>query len=189
VHDTAGFLVRLGERAASAPADTVGADAVGLARDILIAAAELPELGDLPSRICHGDLKISNVVFRGPDAICLIDLDTLGMQSIAYEMGDALRSWCNPLGEDVAEAAVQRALLDAALDGYLGPAGSLLSQAEIDSIIPGMRMVCIELAARFCLDVFEDRYFGWDATRFASRREHNLVRARGQLSLGLSVAG
>ena len=28
----------------------------------------------------------------------------------------------------------------------------------------------VELASRFCTDVFEDRYFGWDANRFASRR-------------------
>jgi DNA polymerase elongation subunit (family B) len=35
--------------------------------------------------------------------------------------------------------------------------------------------------------VFRDEYFGWDAARFPSRRAHNLVRARGQLALGLAV--
>jgi hypothetical protein len=47
--------------------------------------------------------------------------------------------------------------------------------------------VCVELAARFCVDAVEDRYFGWDSERFSSRREHNLVRARGQLALARSV--
>jgi hypothetical protein len=32
-----------------------------------------------------------------------------------------------------------------------------------------------------------DRYFGWDATRFGSRREHNLLRAQGQLALSRNV--
>ena len=51
----------------------------------------------------------------------------------------------------------------------------------------GLETVCIELAARFAVDVFDDSYFGWDATRFPSRRAHNLIRARGQLALGLAV--
>ena len=34
---------------------------------------------------------------------------------------------------------------------------------------------------------YDDRYFGWDAARFASRRDHNLVRARGQLALANAV--
>jgi hypothetical protein len=51
----------------------------------------------------------------------------------------------------------------------------------------GLETVCIELAARFAVDAFDDRYFGWDPARFPSRRLHNLVRARGQLALGVDV--
>jgi hypothetical protein len=53
--------------------------------------------------------------------------------------------------------------------------------------VVGLETVCIELAARFAVDVFRDEYFGWDPARFPSRRAHNLVRARGQLALGLAV--
>ena len=51
----------------------------------------------------------------------------------------------------------------------------------------GLETVCIELAARFAVDAFRDSYFGWDPSRFPTRRVHNLVRARGQLALGLAV--
>ncbi len=62
-----------------------------------------------------------------------------------------------------------------------------MTEAERAAVAVGLETVCLELAARFCTDVFEDRYFGWDPARFASRREHDLVRARGQLALGLEV--
>jgi hypothetical protein len=127
-------------------------------------------------------------MFMGEAAICLVDLDTLGRQSIAYELGDALRSWCNPHGEDIADPEADRAIFEAAMAGYLDAAGDLLTPTERDSIAPGMVTVCIELASRFCADAIEDCYFGWDPARFPNRRAHNLVRARGQLALGRSAA-
>jgi Ser/Thr protein kinase RdoA (MazF antagonist) len=152
---------------------------------------ELPPLpGDLPRRHCHGDLKISNILFADDAparAHCLIDLDTLGRQTMAYELGDALRSWCNPSGEDTDRPAIDLGILESAMRGYARGAEGLLGAAEVAAIVPGLRTVCVELAARFCVDVFEDRYFGWDRTRFASRREHNLLRARGQLGLARSL--
>jgi Ser/Thr protein kinase RdoA (MazF antagonist) len=200
VHDTAGHLRKLaqatravGGRAAT-PADgsaALTAEAVDLARRILDAGARLPPLGDLPKRVMHGDLKVSNVRFAAPTevaALCLIDLDTLGPQSIAYELGDALRSWCNPEGEDTVETHFDLSVFAAAIGGYASGAAGLLTPAEIESILPGLETVCVELAARFCVDVFEDRYFGWNPERFASRRHHNLVRARGQHALAASVA-
>jgi hypothetical protein len=43
--------------------------------------------------------------------------------------------------------------------------------------------VSLELAAPFAEDALRESYFGWDATRFPGRGEHNLHRARGQWSL------
>ncbi len=190
VHDTARHLARMRAGAAAAAADAALADAVALAAEIDDAAAGLAPLPALPLRHCHGDLKISNVLFApGPGwrARCLIDLDTMGRQSIAFELGDGLRSWCNPAGEDTTTPQFDPAILEAALRGYAAGARGLLGAGEIAAIVPGLATCCIELAARFCADVFADEYFGWDATRFASRREHNLVRARGQLALGRQV--
>ena len=51
----------------------------------------------------------------------------------------------------------------------------------------GFITVPAELAARFCADAYEDSYFGWDASRYPSRRAHNLARARSQLRLSQAV--
>ena len=93
-----------------------------------------------------------------------------------------------PEGEDTLETRFDLAIFAAALEGYAAGAAGLLSAAEIDAILPGLETVCLELAARFCVDVFEDRYFGWSPDRFSSRRQHNLVRAQGQLALAAAVA-
>jgi Ser/Thr protein kinase RdoA (MazF antagonist) len=194
VHDTAAHLGRLAGALGAAPPPgpqdsataTLLDEARDLARRILEAGVRLAPHGDLPRRVCHGDLKISNVRFAAPPAVaarCLIDLDTLGWQTIAYELGDGLRSWCNPEGEDTERPRFDKDTFAAALGGYAAGARGLLSPAEVGAILPGVETVAVELAARFCLDVFEDRYFGWSADRFASRRHHNLVRARGQLAL------
>jgi Ser/Thr protein kinase RdoA (MazF antagonist) len=195
VHDTAGHLQRLaralGSAAPSSGNSLLLVEAGDLARQILDAGARLPPLGDLPRRVMHGDLKVSNVRFAEPPrvaALSLIDLDTLGPQTIAYELGDALRSWCNPEGEDTNETRFDLATFTAAVEGYAAGARNLLPPAEVSAILAGLETVCVELAARFCVDVFEDRYFGWDPDRFASRRHHNLLRARGQHTLALAVA-
>ena len=201
VHDTAAHLDRLRQRLAQAAtgprtptaADSAGelAEAVELGHDIETAAAALPPLPALPQRHCHGDLKISNLLFQsgdaGPDAVCLVDLDTLGRMTLAFELGDAMRSWCNPHREDVAGARFDLAVFTASMRGYRGVADPLLSEAERDGIVAGLETVCVELAARFCVDAFEDRYFGWDPARYPSRRAHNLARGRAQLTLGRSV--
>ncbi|HVV86022.1 MAG TPA: phosphotransferase [Kofleriaceae bacterium] len=195
VHDTAGHLARLRERLASA-ADTPAADfelraeAVELGHAIVAAARSLPELPDLPRRHTHGDLKISNLLFAAlepPRAAALVDLDTLGRQTLAFELGDAMRSWCNPHGEDAGAVRFDLAIFAAAIEGWAEVAGGLFTDDERRSIATGLETVCVELAARFASDIFDDRYFGWDPARFPSRRAHNLVRARGQLALAAAV--
>jgi Ser/Thr protein kinase RdoA (MazF antagonist) len=191
VHDTAAHLARL-----RALVDASGSGGGGepehreLGREVLDAAQALPPLPDAPLRHCHGDLKISNLLFSAgppPRGICLVDLDTLGRSTLAFELGDAMRSWCNPRGEDAGEVAFDLAIFESAMRGFFRLAGAAVSPDERRAIVAGLEVVCIELAARFTVDVFRDEYFGWDAARFPSRRAHNLVRARGQLALGLAV--
>ncbi len=190
VHDTAAHLRRLAQAVVGEQAGELE-EAVRLGREILDAGARLPPLGDLPRRTAHGDLKVSNLLFaRGEPvrAVCLIDLDTLSRMTIAYEMGDALRSWCNPAGEDTPDTHFDVNRFGAAVRGYAAGTGGLLAPAEIDSLPGGLETVCVELSARFCVNAFDDRYFGWNPDRFESRRQHNLVRARGQLALARAVA-
>jgi Ser/Thr protein kinase RdoA (MazF antagonist) len=178
VHDTQRHLAKLAEIAGADP----------LAHEILDAARDLPPMPELPRRHVHGDLKISNLIFRpGPVGVALVDLDTLGKGTLAFELGDAMRSWCNPHGEDAGHVKLELPVFAAAIGAFREVADAITTEVERRSIVVGLETVCVELAARFCVDVFEDRYFGWDPARFPSRREHNRVRAEGQLALAREV--
>ncbi len=186
VHDTAAHLARL-----RVHLDRGGdAEAIELGHAIVAAAAALPALAATPLRHSHGDLKISNLLFAAsgaPRGVALVDLDTLGRQPLAFELGDAMRSWCNPHGEDTGAIRFDLALFAAAIGGWAEAVGALVGAAERRTIVDGLETACVELAARFTTDAFDDRYFGWDPRRFPSRRAHNLVRARGQLTLAAAV--
>ncbi|MCB9661839.1 MAG: phosphotransferase [Sandaracinaceae bacterium] len=162
-----------------------------VAEAILAHGRELPALGQLPRRIIHGDLKITNLMFRHgtDDALAILDLDTMAHDTLAAEMGDALRSWCNPAGESEERAELDMALYRAAVDAYVDESGPLLRDEERAALPAGLETIALELASRFCADALRESYFGWDATRFTTRTEHNLVRARSQLSLAASVRG
>ncbi len=185
VHDTPAHLARLADHVA-AGGDPV---AVALGREILDGVRGLPAMPDIPHRHCHGDLKISNLLFAAPPlrGVCLVDLDTVGLSTMAFELGDAMRSWCNPHAEDAGVATFDLAIFAAAVGGFRAVADPIVSDDEKTAIVVGLETVCFELAARFAVDLFRDDYFGWDPERFPSRRAHNLVRAQGQLTLGLAV--
>lgn len=161
-----------------------------LAQEILAIGAALPVLSDTTSRIVHGDPKVNNIIFSHDTAraICFVDLDTLARMPLALELGDAFRSWCNPSGEDLSSASFSVELFAGAIAGYAEVARGFIQPVEAAAIVPATRHIYIELAARFCADALNERYFGWDPGRFASRGEHNQVRAAGQLSAARSLA-
>jgi Ser/Thr protein kinase RdoA (MazF antagonist) len=182
-HDTRKHLARLEELSR----ESTDGESRRIADAILEHASALPEMPVTRTRIVHGDLKITNVLFHrdSDEAVALVDLDTFAHGTIPVEMGDAFRSWCNPRGESDVTAAVSVPVFEAAVSGYL--AGIALDADERDALVLGTETIATELAARFCVDAFEDRYFGYDASRYPSRVAHNRVRARSQLSLSRSV--
>ncbi|MEZ4406589.1 MAG: phosphotransferase [Polyangiales bacterium] len=183
VHDTARHLQRLRDALDAHRDHALYAEVSALAAPLLDAARALPDLSALATRHAHGDLKFSNLLFDAEGrGLCLVDLDTLARMPLAHELGDALRSWCNPAGEDVANTAVDAAVLEAALEGYAS-SNPALTDDERGSVVDGLTTIALELAARFACDALEERYFGWDAARFDTRGEHNLLRARGQWAL------
>lgn len=142
-----------------------------------------------PARLVHGDPKISNLLFDadGAQALCMVDLDTLARMALPLELGDALRSWCNPRREDDPRARFELDLFAAAVQGYGAHARGFLAAEEISAIVPATLKIHLELATRFLVDALEESYFGWDASRYASRGAHNLARGRGQLVAARSL--
>ena len=163
------------------------AEAEGLQRRTLELLSQLPALPETPLRVCHGDPKINNMLFSAEgEGLAMVDLDSLGRLSLPYELGDAFRSWCNPAGEDSEDAEFSVELFEAARSGYLDVA-TFITENERSCLVDATLWITLELTTRFTADILNDRYFGWDPERFASRAEHNLVRARGQLNLAESL--
>jgi Ser/Thr protein kinase RdoA (MazF antagonist) len=178
-HDTVSHIARLEAAVTAGPALPVAEGILELWRGW---SGRL----DLPLRHAHGDLKLSNLRFDADGrGLCLVDLDTLSLQPIDVELGDAWRSWCNPVGEDGTDTRLDVALLGAAIAGYRSERA--FDPAEVEGLAAAVERISLELAARFCRDVVEDCYFGWNAARFSSRAEHNLHRALGQLNLARSA--
>ena len=185
VHDTARHLRTLRDTLRECRAHRDFEAVRPLGERVLAVAAELPPLPATFDRIVHGDPKISNVMFDalGRSALCLIDLDTLARMPVALELGDALRSWCNPATEDAADARFVRPFYAAAVEGYAAAARGLLAREEWAAIADGTLTITVELAARFCADALRERYFRWDARRYASASAHNQARTSAQLKI------
>ena len=160
-----------------------------VAQEIFAAARSLPNVFEGTPRVVHGDPKISNILFDdNGGAVCLIDLDTVGLMALVWELGDAFRSWCNPQGEDTESAEFSLGLFSAALAGYAAKSRCAIDPQEVAGIVAATETIYTELAARFCTDALRETYFAWDPVRFRTHAEHNLVRARGQLNAARDLA-
>ena len=143
--------------------------------------------GELPLRPIHGDPKINNVLLdrRSGEAIALIDLDTVKPGLVHYDIGDCLRSCCNPLGEETDQIEAVHFdlnLADTLLEGYLAVAGRFLTEAELRYIPDAAQLISFELGLRF----FSDYLSG--STYFkANHPDHNLQRALVQFQLTASI--
>jgi len=134
----------------------------------------------LPQRIIHADLKVSNILFDDDmNAVALIDMDTMSRGTVTVEMGDALRSWCGTAGEDSSEQVFDIEVCEAALEGYRESVTSI-TEEEIESIPYGIKLLTLELSARFLADAYEETYFAL-SDNYNSLHEQNKTRAINQL--------
>lgn len=145
------------------------------------------ENGDLQIRPIHGDPKISNIMIDDATGkgTCIIDLDTVKPGLIHYDIGDCLRSCCNPAGEetmDLKQVYFDTDLCEAILKGYMTNADSFLTDADRHYLYDGIRLIAFELGLRFFADYIAGNvYF---KTRYD---EQNLNRARVQFKLTESI--
>ncbi|ASC73777.1 N-acetylhexosamine 1-kinase [Halomicronema hongdechloris C2206] len=139
--------------------------------------------GQLPLRLMHGDPKVNNVLFdnQTDQAVSLIDLDTVKPGLVQYDIGDCLRSGCNPAGEETEQLDTVDFDLDrcqALLQGYCTAAHAYLTPADYHYIYDATRLIAFELGLRFFTD-----YLAGNVYFRASHPDHNLMRALVQFRL------
>jgi Ser/Thr protein kinase RdoA (MazF antagonist) len=145
------------------------------------------EQGALMLRPVHGDPKVNNVMIEESTgrAVSLVDLDTVKPGLIHYDIGDCMRSGCNPLGEETEdwEAVFFDPKIGAAiLEGYLSQACNFLTFADYEYLFDSIRLLPFELGVRFFTDHLAGNvYF---KVRYP---QHNLQRALVQFKLTESI--
>jgi Ser/Thr protein kinase RdoA (MazF antagonist) len=137
---------------------------------------------DFKIRVMHHDTKISNVLFDNAGrGICVIDLDTVMPGYFISDFGDMMRTYLSPASEeetDFSKVRVRKDFYRAIVRGYLSEMEDELSAAEKAHLIYAGQFLVYMQAIRFLTDYFNnDRYYG------AKYDQHNLLRARNQLTL------
>lgn len=143
--------------------------------------------GKLRLRPMHGDPKVNNVMLDTAtrQAVALVDLDTVKPGLVHYDIGDALRSGCNPQGEETGAWETVRfepELCRAMLAGYLSVARDFLTETDYAYLYDAIRLIAFELGLRFFTD-----YLAGNIYFKARHPEHNLARALVQFKLTESI--
>ena len=155
--------------------------------------------GRLPIRVTHNDTKLNNVMIddETEEPICVIDLDTVGPDTVLADFGDAIRSGANKAGEEtenIEDATMDMELFKAFTSGYLDEtfvtteSGEInedaekgLIKGEVDLMHKAPRISALELTMRFIGDYLNgDVYF---KLKPGQPKDHNLKRGLIQLHL------
>jgi Ser/Thr protein kinase RdoA (MazF antagonist) len=145
------------------------------------------QYGKLGLRLIHGDPKVTNIMiddFTGKGT-SIIDLDTVKPGLIHYDFGDALRSVCNPAGEEednLSKVVFDVDLCEAFVRGYMSYACDFLTPGDREYLYTSIRLLAFELGLRF----FED-YLAGNVYFKISYPEQNMNRARVQFKLCESI--
>ena len=150
--------------------------------DCSVAVNALRE-GKLPLRVTHNDTKLNNVLIDedSQEGICIIDLDTTMPGLSIYDFGDSIRFGANHSSED--EKDLSKVNFDIELykrytRGFLKGAKGGLTQAELEYLPWGAKLMTLECGIRFLTDYLDgDNYFH---IRYP---EQNLDRCRTQFKL------
>lgn len=164
-----------------------GLEFIAARRDWASILENAREQGRIPLRPVHGDPKVNNVMIEETTgrAISLVDLDTVKPGLIHYDIGDCMRSGCNPLGEETENWEAVRfepEIGEAILTGYLSQARRFLTPADYDYLYDSIRLLTFELGVRFFTDHLAGNvYFK------VKHPAHNLLRALVQFKLTESI--
>ena len=132
-------------------------------------------------RVTHHDTKISNVLFKDENAICVIDLDTTMPGYFISDVGDMCRTYLCPVNEacqDLNQIKVIPERWTAIQNGYSEAMGGFLTNFEKDHFaFSGLSIIYMQ-ALRFLTDYLQlDQYYKVD------RPSQNLDRTLNQNQL------
>ena len=141
----------------------------------------------LPLRLMHGDPKVNNVMFDAitQKAVSIVDLDTVKPGLVHYDIGDCLRSGCNPNGEETEQwqtVHFEPDLCQAILQGYFSVAKDFFTENDYLYLYDAIRLLAFELGLRFFTD-----YLSGNVYFKVKYPEHNLIRALVQFKLTESI--
>ena len=109
----------------------------------------------IPTRICHNDTKIDNILFKKKKVKSIIDLDTIMSTSIMYDFGDAIRTSCTSAEEneqDFNTIDFRLDLFKAFTKGYIKEVKCFISEQEVKMLGFAPILITIEQAIRFLSD-------------------------------------
>ena len=138
-------------------------------------------------RLIHGDPKVTNIMideFTGKGT-SIVDLDTVKPGLVQYDFGDALRSMCNPGGEEadkMTQVYFDVDICESFVKGYMSRARDFLTEADRVYLYDSVRLIAFELGLRF----FQD-YLAGNVYFKVRYEEQNLRRARVQFRLCESI--
>ena len=139
--------------------------------------------GKLPVRVTHNDTKLNNVLMDETtgEGICIIDLDTVMPGLVIYDFGDSIRFGANHSAEDetdLSKVSLDVDLFDVYTKAFLEGTGGSLTDAEIEYLPWGAKLMTLECGIRFLTDYIDgDHYF------HINREGQNLDRCRTQFKL------
>ena len=146
------------------------------------------ERGLLPRRTVHNDAKTDNVLVDDAtgEGLCMVDLDTVAVGTVLFDVGELVRTAATTGAEDDAETppVLRHRHLEAVFGSYLATAGHVLAANEVALFALAGPLMTYEAALRFLTDHLDgDVYFR------TARPGHNLDRARAQLRLLDALVG
>ena len=187
-HDTEDRLAKLkaaiAEDSMGRVKDCADEIAFALAReaDCSVALQALRD-GILPLRVTHNDTKLNNVLIdpKSGEGVCVIDLDTVMPGLSINDFGDSIRFGANHSAEDekdLSKVNLDLDLYEAYAAAFIEGAGNSLTDAELDYMPWGAKLMTLECGMRFLTDyLVGDTYFR------IHREGQNLDRCRTQFKL------
>ena len=142
---------------------------------------------EITHAVTHNDPKINNILFDkfSGEIRAVIDLDTIMPGSYLFDFGDALRSLFtgnNEDSEDLSKLKVDFDIYTNFAKGYLSKMAKILTEKEIELLPFSAFLLTIECGIRFLED-----YLRGDVYFHVSNPEHNLIRAKTQLTLAKNI--